>query len=174
MRRRLPPFALALAVASAFATVAIAQSQAAYSLSVPIDQSARIVLPAGTQNVMIGNPSVADVNVLDAGSAILLGRSYGVTNLLITDGRGRVLMNRQVVVSAPDLNRVTLYRGPGGQPTARVENYACAPRCERTPMPGETDADFSRFQAPYTAYAGRAQSGGSSSGGGGGIGKAGN
>lgn len=152
MRRRLPLFA-----ASTIAALGLAVAAHAASLTVPIDHSLRITLPPGTQNVVIGNPSIADVTVLDSGTALILGRAYGATNLLITDARGRVLVDRQVAVAGLEADRVSVYRGPAGQGVPHVENYACAGRCERTPMPGETDSDYNRYQTGYQGYAARAK-----------------
>jgi hypothetical protein len=129
----------------------------AEALTVPIDQSAAIALPAGSQNIMIGNPAVADLNILSPRSAVVLGRSYGVTNLLITDSRGRTILDRQIVVSAADTGRVTTIRGSALGP--HLENYACSPRCERVPMPGEIDTDYTRYQSAYAGYSGRATEG---------------
>ncbi|WP_304170316.1 pilus assembly protein N-terminal domain-containing protein [Phenylobacterium aquaticum] len=154
MRRPLLP-----AMIAAIAALGLASAAWADSLSVPIDQSARLVLPPGTQNVVVGNPAIADVNVLDSHNAVLLGRAYGVTNILITDARGRVLLNRQVVVAGTQTDRVTLFKGATPGAPAGPENYACAgQRCERTPMPGEADIDYSRYEKPYVGYADRAAS----------------
>lgn len=154
MRRRLIPLVIA-----AVAAAGLTRAAQAETLSVPIDQSARLILPAGAQNVMVGNPAIADVNVLDSHSAVLLGRAYGVTNLLITDARGRVLLDRQVVVAAPQSDHVTMFRGGTAASPPGVVNYACAAeRCERTPMPGENDVDYSRVEKPYVGYASRAAS----------------
>ena len=61
------------------------------------------------------------------------------------------------VVGAPDSNRVSLYRGPGaGAGMANVANYSCAPRCERTPMPGELESEYNRYGLSFGAYAQRA------------------
>jgi len=152
MRRRLIPLAIA-----AIAAAGLARTAQAETLSVLIDQSARLSLPAGAQTVMVGNPAIADVNLLDSHNAVLLGRAYGVTNLLVTDSRGRVLMDRQVVVAAPQTDRVTMFRGGTAVSPPGVVNYACAAaRCERTPMPGENDTDYSRVEKPYIGYADRA------------------
>jgi hypothetical protein len=43
-----------------------------------------------------------------------------------------------------------MYRGPG------LFNYSCAPRCERTPMPGESDTAYQESSGPYTSAAARA------------------
>lgn len=163
MRRRLP-----LLAAAAFCAMGLAAAAHAASMAVPIDQSVRLILPPGTQNVVVGNPSIADVTVLDSRTALLLGRAYGTTNLLVTDGRGRVLMDRGIAVISADTDQVAIYKGPAGQGVSRVENYACAGRCQRTPMPGEAEADYNRYQGGYAGYSARArEAAGSASAGGG-------
>lgn len=123
-----------IGLVAAFAGLASASQAAGPTLSVPIDQSARVSLPVGTRDVMIGNPAIADVNVLDQRSAVVLGKGYGVTNLLVIDQLGRTVMERQIVVSAPNLGRVSVIRGP------RIDDYACASGCERTtPAGGATE-----------------------------------
>lgn len=101
-------------------------AQAAPALVVPIDQSTPLPLPRGARDVLIGNPAIADVAVLDAGKAVVSGRGYGVTNLIVIDQLGRTVMERQVVVAAPSAGRVSVIRGPS------VEEYACAGGCERS------------------------------------------
>jgi Flp pilus assembly secretin CpaC len=118
-----------ISLSVAFAALAGGSQAAAPTLSVPIDQSARIALPAGTRDVMIGNPAIADVSVLDGRNAVVLGKGYGVTNLLVIDQLGRTVMERQIVVSAPTVGRVSVIRGP------KVEEYACAAGCERAGDP---------------------------------------
>ena len=58
--------------------------------------------------------------------AVISGRGYGVTNLVVIDQLGRTVLERQVVVAAPSQGRVSVIRGP------RVEEYACAGGCERS------------------------------------------
>jgi hypothetical protein len=149
MRLRLQTLAAVLAVAAMAPSAALAQA-----MSVPIDQGARVSLPAGTQTVMVGNPAIADVSVLDSHNAMIMGRTYGVTNLMVIDGRGRTLMDRQIVVSAAEIGRMTAYRG--GVNGVHTENYACSPRCERTPMPGENQNDYQNYGAGYNDYEKRA------------------
>ena len=155
MRRRLQTLAAALAVVAMAPSAAVAQT-----LATPIDQGVRIALPPGTQSVLIGNPAIADVSVLDSHSAMIMGRAYGVTNLMIIDSHGRTVSDRQVVVSDPDLNRVTAYRGTVGSGgffgssggVIHMENYACSPRCVRTPMPGESQNDYHNYSPAYEDY----------------------
>lgn len=125
--RRLP-----LAIFAA-ASLISGVAQAAPALMAPINQSVPITLPRGTRDVLIGNPAIADVSVLDSGKAVILGKGYGVTNLVVIDQLGRTVMNRQVVVAAPAGN-VSVIRG------AKVEDYACASRCERADKAAEAEA----------------------------------
>ena len=124
-----------------------------YRLELPIWQF--LAYLADTRDVLLhgsGNPAIADVSVIDSRHLLVMGRSYGVTNIVVTDARGRTIFNQQVVVSAPDQDRVSFYRGPN------LNNYACSPRCERTPMPGEQDAGaYSLYAKPYEGYADRSQ-----------------
>src|SRR5262245_26358398 len=113
--------ALAFALAALVPAAAMAQS-----LSVNLNQTARITLAHPAVDVIVGNPSIADVTVLDAHHLMLTGKSYGVTNLMVVDDTGHASFSRQVVVAAPDGNQVSLYRG------SAVSTYACAQHCERT------------------------------------------
>jgi hypothetical protein len=142
--RRIAAFAAALVV------LAVAGSAAAQSLQVRIDQAARVSLPATARDVIVGNPSVADVTVIDGRNLVVMGKGYGITNIVVIDGRGRTILDRQIIVSASDDGRVTMYRG------SELFNYSCAPRCERTPMPGERDTTYQQAATPFVAYPARA------------------
>ena len=129
-------------------------SAAAAPIWVNIDQAQRITITRAAHDVVVGNPMIADVTVLDDHHVLVMGKAYGVTNLMINDREGRVIMNEQLTISAPDQNRVSVYRGPD------VSNYACANKCERTPMPGERNAGYyDQYSPSYGDYAGRTHSG---------------
>ena len=146
--------AILTAFAAIIAFFTLASAACAQTMTVRIDQSARVTLPAAAKDVIVGNPSIADVAVLDGRNILVLGRGYGVTSLMVTDASGRTIFSTQVVVSSSDENRVSFYRGP------EVYNYACSPRCERTPMPGERDQGsgvYSQWAPAYSSYADRAR-----------------
>jgi hypothetical protein len=111
--------ALALALAPAAALAA--------SLGVPLDQSALITLSAPAHNVVLGNPTIADVSVSDPRHLVITGKGKGVTNLIVTDAGGRTIFNRQIVVGsgANAGDRVLLING------ATQIHYACTPGCEQ-------------------------------------------
>jgi hypothetical protein len=145
--RRLPALLIAIT------TLAASGLAWAQGMPVRIDQATRVSLSAPARDVFIGNPSVADVTVIDGRNLLVMGKAYGVTNIVVLDARGRTILDRQIVVSASDEGRISFYRGPD------VYNYACAPRCERTPMPGERDSGqgvYSQWSGPYTTYSDRA------------------
>jgi len=142
-----------LALLTAVTTLASSGLAWAQGMPVRIDQATRVALSAPARDVFIGNPSVADVTVIDGRNLLVMGKAYGVTNIVVLDARGRTILDRQIVVSASDEGRISFYRGPD------VYNYACAPRCERTPMPGERDSGqgvYSQWSGPYTTYSDRA------------------
>lgn len=139
-----------LSLVVAVTTLAVAAPAIAQSLPIRIDQAARLGLSGTARDVIIGNPAVADVTVIDGRNLIVTGKGYGITNLLVLDGRGRTILDRQIIVSASDEGRITMYRGPG------LYNYSCSPRCERTPMPGETEPSYQEWAPPYTSAAARA------------------
>lgn len=142
-----------LALLAALAALTIGGPVLAQGLPVRIDQASRVTLSAPARDVFIGNPAVADVTIIDGRNLLVLGKSYGVTNIVVLDARGRTILDRQIVVSASDDGRISFFRGPD------VYNYACSPRCERTPMPGERDSGqgvYSQWSGPYTTYPDRA------------------
>ncbi|MDP3490463.1 MAG: pilus assembly protein N-terminal domain-containing protein [Phenylobacterium sp.] len=109
----------------------LATPAAASSLSVRLDQGAKVRLPGAARNVVVANPRIADVNLLGPQDLVVIGKGYGVTNVVVTDAAGRVLFDRDVVVSAPEYGQVSYIRG------GEARTFACSPRCERI---GEQDA----------------------------------
>ncbi len=106
----------------------------AQSLNIIIDQSARITLPRPVHDVVLGNPNVADITVLDARHLMIIGKAYGVTNLMVTDEGGRTILNRQVSVGSPDTNHVSVW-SPLAAGGLGVLEYTCAKRCQFAPKP---------------------------------------
>ena len=108
----------------ALAALAVAAPAAAEPMRIELDHSTRIRLPSAARDVLLANPDVADVTMLDTRNLVILGKAYGMTHLLVVDTAGRTIFDRNLVVSAPARGQVSLYRGP------EQRNYACAPECE--------------------------------------------
>jgi hypothetical protein len=131
----------------------MAAASAAGAVTVQIDQSTLVDLGAPAGNVVIGNPTVVDVSLITPRKIAILGRGYGVTNVIITDRMGRTIFQQQVNVTPVESGRVSVYRG------TLVHNFACSPRCERTPMPGEEKTSvYEPFAQAYKEYSERAKS----------------
>ena len=117
--RRLPKTVLWAAMALAIATPALAAPRT----SVAIDHTTRINLRGTAASVIVGNPAVADVTVVDERTLFLSGRGYGVTEVVVLDPLGRTIWQGEVVVTAPTEGAVSVYRG------SQVTEMACAQAC---------------------------------------------
>lgn len=107
------------------------------SLSVEIDQAARVQLRGPAGSVIVGNPLIADVTVVDANTLYITGKGYGVTEIVAVDTIGRTVFQSQVVVTAGSgAGRVRVWRG--GQAT----EMACAASCSPS-VRGSTGATVS-------------------------------
>ena len=102
---------------------------AAANVSVRLDQNAIMNLRAPAGTVLIGDPAVVDVSLINPRKIAILGRGYGSTNVIITDRMGKVIFQQVIEVSRANSNRVSIYRG------GLVSNFTCSPTCERTPSP---------------------------------------
>ncbi len=127
-----PKLKAALAVSTFLGAALCAASAFAGGVSVGIDASKPVHLSRAASSVFIGNPAIADVYIQSDKLVFLSGRSFGTTNLIALDAHGKTILNVPVTVVDARGETVTLQRGPAG----RI-SYACAGRCEPTPMPGD-------------------------------------
>ncbi|MFI4933195.1 MAG: pilus assembly protein N-terminal domain-containing protein [Caulobacterales bacterium] len=125
-----------LTIALILALAPLAASAA--TMAVAIDQAVRITLPRAAQDVIVGNPAIANVNVIDERHVVVIGKTGGVTNLIIADAAGRSIFNRELVVGMSAGSQVTVFRG------GEAANYTCAPGCQRSAM-SQADAMTSFF-----------------------------
>ena len=95
----------------------------AQSLNVEIDRSARVALTGSAASVIVGNPDIADVTVVDANTLFVTGKGYGVTEVIAVDGVGRTIFQGEIVVTGGSTGSVRVWRG------ARATEMACAASC---------------------------------------------
>lgn len=112
--------------AVAAASFAAAAAAATPSIVVPVDQSTRVEVAGAAASILVGSPAVADVTVVDSHTLYVTGRNYGSTDVVVLNEFGSPLFRGTVVVTAPDVGRVSVYRGG-----ARTD-FACAPSCQAT------------------------------------------
>jgi hypothetical protein len=116
-----------------FAAAFLALASPAWSASdivIQADQAKIITVSGQPGTVVVGNPSIADVTV-QGDRVVLMGRNYGVTNLIILDREGNQLAALDVTVQITDKNAVHVFKA------ARRMSLACAPVCEQTLQVGD-------------------------------------
>lgn len=128
--------AAVIAAAAVLAAPAIVAAQSA-SLNVEIDQARRVQLRGPAGSVIVGNPLIADVTVVDANTLYITGKGYGVTEVVAVDAIGRTVFQSQVVVTAGDGGgRVRVWRGATATEMACASS--CSPSVRGTSGPGDS------------------------------------
>jgi hypothetical protein len=105
-------------------------------LIVRYDQSQLIRLPRPATEVIIGNPSIADVNIQGGNLLVVTGKAFGITNIIALDAQRNVIQDQRVLVERDDQRALVLYRG------STRESYACTPTCSPTIMIGDETKYF--------------------------------
>lgn len=105
-----------------FAAVA-APAVAEEPISVHLDQARVVKLPDRAATVVIGDPLIADLSIQPGGLAIVTGKGYGETNVIVMDKSDAVLLEKTVEVMGPNEPVVVVYRGVTRQ------TYSCTPDC---------------------------------------------
>lgn len=123
----------------------LASTAFAAPLQVPINHSVRLGLSGAAASVVVGNPSIADVTVVDSRTLFLSGKSFGTTDVVVVDALGRTIYNADVVVSPPSRGHVAVYRG--GEKSADRTDMACSPRCQVDAKAGEMQSSGSAATA---------------------------
>ncbi|MBV1934082.1 MAG: pilus assembly protein N-terminal domain-containing protein [Parvibaculaceae bacterium] len=114
MRFKTPKIAFTSLCIGAALVTSISVAQAA-SLSVAINQSRIISLSEPASTFVVGNPSIADANFASPTQVLILGKTYGATNLIALDASGKVILNTNLHVVTNQSNRVSLYKGSSKQ-----------------------------------------------------------
>jgi hypothetical protein len=138
-----------LAVMSVFGITASGLRVEAADLVVRYDQSQLIRLPRPVSEIIIGNPSIADVNVQGGNLLVVTGKTFGVTNIIALDADKNVIQDQRVIVEQDDRRTVVVYRG------ALRHSYTCAPTCSPATVVGDAheffDATIKAAQAKASA-----------------------
>ena len=117
-----------------FAALVVVAASPAYAngVAISMDEVRTITFPKPVATVYVGNPSIADINMIDSRHAFVLGKGFGNTNIVALDHEGDQVSNTHVSVMAREDSTVTLQRGTG-----RLTYSCTASHCEATPQPGD-------------------------------------
>ena len=142
--RLLPAVILALAATPAFAG----------GLDLSLDEVRTVSFPTAVSTVYVGNPSIADINMIDSRHAFVQGKGYGQTNIIALNKNGNQIANTRVsVVGASNGETVVLNRG------AQRVTYSClSGRCEPVPVPGDGKDAFADASGQAAAHQSTARS----------------
>ena len=134
-----------LAVVAALLAVAVHPAAAAETVvDVLVDQATLVRLERPAAEIVVGNPSIADVSVQSGKMLVVTGKSFGETNLIVMDADGKVFVNRRLIVQEPRTGLVTLYRGSARQ------TLHCAPYCTPPLVIGDSADAFGSVASQIT------------------------
>jgi hypothetical protein len=123
----------------ALAALLSAGAATASDIRVNTDQTTAVKLTTPAKTVLVGNPLIAEVTLVDDKTVYVMGRLTGQTNLVAVDANGNEIINEKISVRVGDSQMVTLHKGSYGPRT-----FSCAPKCEWVMMPG--DFEYARLQ----------------------------
>ena len=117
-----------------FAALVVVAASPAYAdgVAISMDEVRTITFPKPVTTVYVGNPAIADINMIDSRHAFVLGKGFGNTNIVALDHEGDQVSNTHVSVMAREDSTVTLQRGTG-----RLTYSCTTSHCEATPQPGD-------------------------------------
>lgn len=118
---------------AAFLMGSVAAIAPAAAETMTVDQNGADVVQVdgNVTSIIVGNPMIAEVSVLDGGVLVVHGRLFGTTRILALDDAGTALADLTVTVTAPTGEQVALFRGP------RQRTYSCPDNCYATFQPGD-------------------------------------
>ena len=136
---RSTPFVCALGV------VAIAGSAHAANLRLALNHSTRLPLAGPAASVVIGNPGLVDVSVVDSRTVFVSAKAPGATDVTVIDPLGRIVYRGDIVVASGAA--VSIFSG------AKQEVATCSPFC-RTVAEGDASATMATGAPPTGAMGG--------------------
>jgi Pilus formation protein N terminal region len=142
MRRAL--FAAAL-LASALPAYAAGKND---SVALALDEVHTLTFRSPVATVYVGNPSIADVTMIDSRHAFVQGKGYGRTNIVALNHDNVAVFNTHITVTGGEgSGTVILNRG------AQRTTLNCAGgRCEPTPMPGDDQKTYATESAQTSSH----------------------
>lgn len=112
----------------------------AQDLIVKYDQASIVRLSRPAVEIIVGNPSIADVSVQSGSSLVITGKAFGVTNIIAIDAQGQVIRDQRVMVRTDEERMVGLTKG------GLRQSYSCTPICQPTLTIGDEDMYFKKVQ----------------------------
>lgn len=122
-----------ISVAAAFGAAGAAHAEQVW---VTMDQVAPFEFKQGVDQIVVGNPGIADITVRDKTKVLIFGKAPGVTNLFLFDADGKEIDNLIVRVRSVSAEMLTFQRG------GQRATYNCMTICEPTITVGDNVETF--------------------------------
>jgi len=120
------------------------------SVALALDEVHTLTFRTPVSTVYVGNPSIADVTMIDARHAFVQGKGYGRTNVMALNRDNVMVFNTHISVTGTgneSSGTVTLNRG-----SQRVTLNCAGGRCEQTPMPGDGKDNYDSAVSQITGH----------------------
>ena len=122
------------------ATLIAVPNAVADDLIVRYDQAQLLRLPRPVNEIIVGNPSIADVAIQGGNLLVITGKTFGVTNIIALDADRNIIQDQRILVER-DQTVVNLHRGTGRQ------TYSCTPQCQPNLTIGDDPTYFKTLDA---------------------------
>ena len=111
--------------------------------TVVLNKTQIVHLPTQASAIVVGNPDIADISVHSPDTIFIVGRGYGVTNMIVLDKLGQTVMETNIrVTEGMSQSGVHIYKVGEGR-----ETYDCSPYCLQSPILGDSAEFMSGFGA---------------------------
>ena len=119
------------------------------SVALALDEVHTLTFRAPVSTVYVGNPTIADVTMIDTRHAFVQGKGYGRTNIMALNRDNVMVFNTHVSVTSNSGGggTVTLNRG-----VQRITLNCAGGRCEATPTPGDAKELFDSAVGQLTGH----------------------
>lgn len=98
-------------LAAAAMAVMPALVHAGQRVTVEKNHTLRVTLAAPAGTVVVGNPDIADVTVVDSRTIYIVGKGFGNSAVTVAGRDGRSLFDGDVTVTAAQRGAITVYKG---------------------------------------------------------------
>lgn len=105
-------------------------------IRIKVDHAQLVQLSKPGANVILGNPTIADITMQTRDLMVVTGKSYGMTNVIVLDDKKEIILRAHLTVIGHDKNIVSVYSG-----SAR-KSFACTPKCQATVAAGDDPTHF--------------------------------
>jgi len=110
--------------------------------TVDINKTQIMHLPAPASAIVVGNTAIADVSVHSSNLLFIVGRGYGVTNVIVLNDLGQTIMEADIQVKNGNSNtgKRIMMVGQGWR------SYECSPFCQPAPVLSDNPGFVAQFR----------------------------